>query len=87
MKRKRNDHASDEVRERPFQKREELLNECLVTLIHFNREFMVDISDLRIYRLAEKLHDGDKIINITSMMQNAVKTSSYISYEQICDSI
>tara|TARA_A100001015_G_scaffold241370_1_gene275461 strand:- start:3380 stop:3634 length:255 start_codon:yes stop_codon:yes gene_type:complete len=60
MKRKRV-QESKEARVRPFQKREELLNECLSLTLKYNTEFQMPFTDLTIYRYAETLQTDDEL--------------------------
>tara|TARA_B100001059_G_C17757069_1_gene540541 strand:+ start:893 stop:1135 length:243 start_codon:yes stop_codon:yes gene_type:complete len=73
MKRKRQP-TNDVNRSRPFQKKVELLNECLCLTLKYNTEFGYSPTDLSLYRYAEKLASEADISSFNKKMEAALAT-------------
>ena len=83
MKRKR-DNTDDSNRERPYQKREELLNTCICLVLRYNTEFRLNTGDLTLYRYAESLTDTDSIHSFNRKIYDSISTHEYKTVQQLC---
>ena len=72
MKRKRLS-GDEEKRDRPFQKREELLNVCLSVVLKYNTEFSYPVGDLTLYRYAENIADMDKLNLFIDKLKQSIR--------------
>lgn len=83
MKRKR-EGEHDDKRERPFQKREELLNTCICLVLRYNTEFRLNTGDLTLYRYAESLSDIDDIHTFNRKIYDSITSQEYKTLEELC---
>lgn len=86
MKRKR--HGEDDnKRERPFQKREELLNTCICLVLQYNTEFRLNTGDLTLYRYAESLVEDIDIHSFNRKIYDSITSQEYKTLEELCQVI
>lgn len=72
MTKRKRDSEQRQSRERPFQKRDELLNECLSLNLKYNTEFEYQYVDLSIYRYAETLQTIDELKSFVVKLGQAI---------------
>lgn len=80
MKRKRVDAGEERVVERPFVKREELLNVCLQLNLKYNTEFDMEPTDLSLYRYAETIQTMDQLKCFTERLDEAIKERKHLKF-------
>lgn len=86
MKRKRTTEDK-QIRERPFQKRVELLNTCICLQLRYNTEFNIDAGNLSLYRYAETLTNEASIHSFNRKIYDSISTQEYKTMEELCQVI
>ncbi len=71
MKRKRVP-INEVTRSRPFQSREELLNECLSLTLKYNIEFEYPATDLKLYRHGENMESLGELAVFVKKMRESI---------------
>jgi hypothetical protein len=80
MKRKRTDTDEERVVERPFVKREELLNVCLQLNLKYNTELNMEATDLSLYRYAETIQTMDQLRRFTERLNEAITERKHLKF-------
>jgi len=75
----------EESKPRPFQKREELLNDCLCLCLKYNSTFQLNYGDLTLYRHAENMLDDSRVYILNQQLKTCLETNHFCTFDELCE--